>query len=123
MTSQKQHPAKAPKGVAATPQIIFTPEQQQMNAKHQIVMSMLALSLESADDIHIFVRYSVHVNHIDISVEKKDTDYSECNRDYLYTSRLSLELDSLDDFKKLEDDLTTLVIAAKDAQGVDHDHG
>lgn len=80
-----------------------------------IVHAINVLAMANADVIHIFTRYSAHVNRLFVNVEPTDVDYSSVKRNHLYTADVEIDKeDALEQLLSIESKLTELIIEARE---------
>jgi len=80
-----------------------------------IVQAINVLAMANADVIHIFTRYSAHVNRFFVSVEPSIADYSSKTREHLYDIGVSLdEQGALEQLLIVESKRTELIIEARE---------
>lgn len=80
-----------------------------------IVHAINVLAMANADVIHIFTRYSAHVNCLFVNVEPMDADYSSVKRKYLYAADVEIDKeDALEQLLSIESKLTELIIEARE---------
>ncbi|PMH00354.1 hypothetical protein [Vibrio lentus] len=80
-----------------------------------IVHAINVLAMANADVIHIFTRYSAHVNYLFVSVEPMDADYSSVKRKNLYEADVEIDKeDALEQLLSIESKLTELIIEARE---------
>ncbi|MEZ8150686.1 hypothetical protein ACED23_06340 [Vibrio splendidus] len=83
-----------------------------------IVHAINVLAMANADVIHIFTRYSAHVNRLSVDVEPLTTNYYSCNgkREKLLMDDVRIdEEDALEQLLSIESKLTELIIEAREA--------
>ncbi|MEZ9441605.1 hypothetical protein AB4516_00610 [Vibrio sp. 10N.222.54.F12] len=80
-----------------------------------IVHAINVLAMANADVIHIFTRYSAHVNCLFVNVAPMDADYSSVKRKYLYAADVEIDKeDALEQLLSIESKLTELIIEARE---------
>ncbi|TCT61900.1 hypothetical protein [Vibrio crassostreae] len=82
-----------------------------------IVHAINVLAMANADVIHIFTRYSAHVNRLSVDVEPLTTNYYSCNgkREKLLMDDVRIdEEDALEQLLSIESKLTELIIEARE---------
>ncbi|EAP92951.1 hypothetical protein [Vibrio splendidus] len=82
-----------------------------------IVHAINVLAMAHADVIHIFTRYSAHVNRLSVDVEPLTTNYYSCNgkREKLLMDDVRIdEEDALEQLLSIESKLTELIIEARE---------
>ncbi|MGI9888100.1 hypothetical protein [Vibrio chagasii] len=80
-----------------------------------IVHAINVLAMANTDVIHIFTRYSAHVNCLFVNVEPTDVDYSSVKRKHLYAADVEIDKeDALAQLLSIESKLTELIIEARE---------
>ncbi|WP_102418463.1 hypothetical protein [Vibrio cyclitrophicus] len=82
-----------------------------------IVHAINVLAMANTDVIHIFTRYSAHVNRLSVDVEPLTTNYYSCNgkREKLLMDDVRIdEEDALEQLLSIESKLTELIIEARE---------
>ncbi|CAK2464104.1 conserved hypothetical protein [Vibrio crassostreae] len=80
-----------------------------------IVHAINVLAMANADVIHIFTRYSAHVDRLFVDVEPSTADCSSQKREHLYRADVSVyEEDALEQLLAIESKLTELIIEARE---------
>ncbi|MCQ8866369.1 hypothetical protein [Vibrio splendidus] len=80
-----------------------------------IVHAINVLAMANTDVIHIFTRYSPHVNLLFVDVEPSIADYSSQKREHLYRTDVSIDgEEALEQLLAIERKLTELIIEARE---------
>ncbi|MCG9554560.1 hypothetical protein L1D16_14985 [Vibrio sp. Isolate31] len=107
--------------VASQPAEVLALKQKLMNGLDadrevfDIVHAINVLAMANADVIHIFTRYSAHVNCLFVNVEPMDSDYSSVKRKYIYAADVDIDKEeALEQLLSIESKLTELIIEARE---------